>query len=75
MSNNTMNMIVQLDKEQFESLKFYVGVNADRYIATREDAIQYLSAFLSKYELNFLKANNCNYSVTFELETINRDMS
>jgi len=68
MKNNTLNMIVSLNKEQFDSLKFYTGINADRYVATREDAIKYLSAFLSVYELNFLKSNNCNYSVTFEPE-------
>lgn len=75
MNDNTLNMIVLLSKNQFDSLKFYVGINADRYIATKEDAIKYLSAFLSKYELNYLKSNNCNYSVTFELERVHRDMT
>jgi len=73
-NNQTLNMTVQLNKSQFDSLKFYTGINADRYIATKEDAIEYLSAFLSKYELDYLKSNNCNYSVTFELEKINKDM-
>lgn len=73
-NNQTLNMIVQLNKSQFDSLKFYTGINADRYIATKEDAIKYLSAFLSKYELDYLKSNNCNYSVTFELEEINKHM-
>ena len=68
MSENTLNMVVQLNKSQFDSLKFYTGINADKYIATKEDAIKYLSAFLSKYELDYLRSNNCNYSVTFELE-------
>lgn len=67
MKNTTMNLMVSLNKEQFDSLKFYTGINADRYVATREDTIKYLSAFLSKYELNYLKSNDCNYSVTFEL--------
>ena len=67
MKNTTMNLMVSLNKEQFDSLKFYTGINADKYVATREDTIKYLSAFLSKYELNYLKSNDCNYSVTFEL--------
>lgn len=74
MSENTLNMIVQLNKAQFDSLKFYTGINADIYVATKEDAIKYLSAFLSKYELDYLMSNNCNYSVTFELENVHKDM-
>lgn len=73
-NNQTLNMIVQLNKDQFNSLKFYTGINADIYVATREDVIKYLSAFLSKYELEYLMSNNCNYSVTFELEKLNNDM-
>ena len=66
MNETTMNMIVSLNEEQFNSLSFYIGVKADRYIATKEDVIKYLSAFLSRHELNYLLANNCNFSVTFE---------
>ena len=71
MNNQTLNMRVQLKKDIFETLKFFTGIDADVYIASREDAIEHLYMFLSPYELNYLKSNNCNYSVTFELEKIN----
>lgn len=68
MKNNTITMTVQLNKEQMESLRFYTGINANIFIATREDTLNHLSMFLSKNELNYLKANDCNYTVTFKAE-------
>lgn len=69
------NMIVLLNKSQFNSLKFYTGIDADRFIATKEDVINYLSAFLSAEELNLLQCEDCNYLVTFELDRLNTDMT
>lgn len=73
MNTKTNSMTVQLSKNQFDSLKFYTGINADRYIATKEDVLKYLSMFLSQQELEYLKSNNCNYSVIFEEKNLNRD--
>lgn len=73
-TNKTQNMIVRLNQDQFDSLKFYTGINADRYVATKEDVIQYLSAFLSDEEFSLLQCKECFYLVTFELERVNKNM-
>ena len=67
-------MIVPLNRSQLESLKFYTGVTADKYIATREEALEHLNAFMSAKELDLLQCNNCFYLVIFELETINNNV-
>ena len=69
-------MEVALNDEQFQSLEYYTGIkNTDKYYATREDAIQYLSAFMTDLEFRELRDMKCIYCVIFHREKLGGNMA